>query len=71
MGALLLESEVVDLGTVDVFLKDGLGLDGFELGLEDVVACSGAEAVAATAGIGKVVVVVLELVALLAPAVTC
>lgn len=71
MGALLLESEVVGLGTVDVFLKDGFGLDGFELCLEDVVTCGGAEAVAATAGFGQIVVVVLELVALLSPAVTC
>lgn len=53
---------------VEFFFKDGLVLDGLEFGLGGSgVAGGGAEAVAAAAGLGHVVSVVLELVALTTP----
>lgn len=49
-------------GAVQLLVKfDHFRVDGFELGLVDVVACCGAEAVGAAARVGGVVLVVFKL----------
>jgi hypothetical protein len=52
---------------VNVFLKDRLGLHGFELGLEVFQAGSVAAAVGAAASIGKIEALILDFFALDTP----
>jgi hypothetical protein len=54
---------------VQVLLEHGLGLDGFELGLEVLEARSVAAAVGAAAGVGEVEAFVLDLLSIDAPVV--
>jgi len=52
----------VVLGSVDVFLEDWIGLDGFKLGLEAVDGVAVGATIGATTSIGEVVAIVLGLV---------
>lgn len=54
---------------MQALLEHGLGLDGFELGLEILEARSVAAAVGAAAGVGEVEAFVLDLLSLDAPVV--
>ena len=60
-------TQVLLAWAVHFFLEDGLGLDGLELGFEVLREVAGGGRVGATAWVGDVVTVVLELVALTAP----
>jgi hypothetical protein len=64
-GGLLVK--VLGVRAVQLFLEDGLRLDMLELGLEIFQTRAVVAGVAATAGIGQVVCVVLDFVTLAAP----
>lgn len=67
-GADMVEKFTIDgIGAMDLFLEDGFGLDGLELGLEVLERVGVRAAVGAATRIVDVVVVVFELVTLTAP----
>lgn len=66
-GTHLLELVLLAGSVKSLIIVNSLWIDVLELGLEDLVACSGAGAVGAAAGLHHVVVVVFKLGALTSP----